>query len=795
MKVDFPSSIDPEVKFLDRYTVRDVVGVGVVALLGWSLAGPTGATVGLVLGSVLTAVQPGGNTLHTVLVGGLRRLTTASTVSPPALQEIAEGSVTLSDDSVVGIVRVSMEDVEYLTEPAKQANRDTVAELLQGIDYPIELHSRQRQVDVSDYPGTDGTTVTTDHYVIVKASESTGANRRKQVTDRCIEIRNLLTAGDLYAERLTGSQLDAAVKQMYTGDAAISQGGYETEYGQHRVCRMLYVDEFPDQLPFGWVADVLTTDTPGVVDVVQTVHPISDHQRDWLDRMLARVQTELAAARTPSRQARLREQEHDIEDLIDADAGSETLVNYGVYIVVRGDSDSETEETLAAVRSHLNRLRVDTAEPSRLTHAVKAVSAFQRSRFDKLEIVPGDSAAAGFSFGTTDHIEPNGIKIGQRKTGAPLILDRFSWEAGHITVLGKIGSGKTYWTALSLIRSAETYDDLEIYVIDPKKRDYGDVVDALDGHTVFIDREDVTESPADVVRYTVEDPSRDNSKQLADVVRHVYRQASDSDRKTLVVIDEAHRILTRGNQIYEDGIQAVSTLIRETRQRNVAATLVTQNADEFTRSHEGRNILRNTDCNIFFKQKDVSSDLTKFFNLSDREATELRKLRTGTDLPFSEALVRAPVNTRLRIDAQPAEHRLLEHGDCEDALLESAAPATPAGFDPGEPDENIRRTDGGSPDGEHSISDSEAANGFLTVAKSVLRAPIGLFEYGLLAGFPVTGLFHRNETVGQVLPIHELSLTGSLIDVLAAWTVTLLVGEMGWILLLSTADWLAQFRR
>jgi hypothetical protein len=447
MRTPFPVSIDPKVKFLDRYTLRDVIRIGTVMLLGWYVAQAPGATIGTLLGLLLTEFKLDGKTLDTYALNAVGWITTAPTVRTPGLERTVDGSIILNDDTAVGIVKVSSQELEYASRPARKANRDTVAELLDKVDYPIEIHSRQQQVDLSDYHGASGTTVTTKHYVTVKASGQSVAANHRQVKKQCTEIRELLTASDLYAEHLTGSKLNSAVKHVYFGDIHISGNTYETKYGQKSVQQLLYIDEYPAELPFGWLAEVLNKETSGFVDVVQTVRPVTDPQRTRMDRTLARIKTELSASRTPSRQAKLREQQHDLEDLIDAEAGRETLVNYGVYIVARGDTAEEAEQSLDAVRSVLNRFRVDACTPSQLPHAVRAVSVFHTSRFDKSEIVPGHSAAAGFSFGTHDKIEPNGVKIGQHQNQTPVILDRFSWDAGHITVMGKIGSGKTYWTS------------------------------------------------------------------------------------------------------------------------------------------------------------------------------------------------------------------------------------------------------------------------------------------------------------------------------------------------------------
>ncbi|WP_254762252.1 ATP-binding protein [Natrinema marinum] len=796
VKADFPSSIDPRVKFLDRYTVWDIIRISILASIGWLLAESAGATIGIFLGFLLTEFKPGGKTLDAYLIDAVKRITTAPTVSSPELRKLVDGTVILDDDTVLGIVRVSSHDLDYASEPERRANRDTVSELLNGVDYPVEIYSQQRLVDLSEYQGTNGSTVTTDHYVIVKSSRQTLAENHREVKRRGTEVRSLLTAGDLYAESLTGAELKAAVENLYLGKLHLSRKGFETEYGQKRVCRMLYIDEYPGQLPLGWIAEVLNQQNPGLIDIVQDVKPVSNYQRNWMDRMLARVRTEISATWRPSRQANLREQELGIEQRMNAEASGETLVNHGIYVIARGETSSEADKTMDAVKSVLNRHRVETREPRYSNQAVKAISAFHRCRFDESEIVPGDSAATGFSFGTKDSIEAGGIKVGDHRNDSPVILDRFSWDASHITVMGKNGSGKTYWTGLTLVRSAVAYDDLEIYIVDPKKGDYSDIVDALGGETVFVSQADFNGNGNDVVRFTVEDPSRDNTEKLAETVRYIHRQASKTDRKTLVVIDEAHRVTTKGNRIYQDGVQALSNLIRETRHKNVAATLVTQNADEFTRSNEGRNILRNVDCNLFFKQKDVASQVTDFFQLSEKQSVELRKLRTGNSLPFSEAIVKGPVDTRIRVQASQEEHRLLENGENRDMMLPSLDSAGSVEPRTEENGEKRSRTDGGHETISTDNTDPESTEeyGFLKLIGFVLGAPIGLFEYGLLAGFPVATALYWNNMLTSVLPI-GLPLNGTLVDILAVWTATLIAAELLWILLLSVENWLAQPRR
>lgn len=793
MKAEFPRSIDSGVKFIDRYTVWDVLLTAILVLIGWALTAPYGTFVGLALGVVFAEVTPGGKRIDKKAVDGFRHFITSLTVPCPTVSKMGDGSAVLSDGSVMGVVEVSPCDIDHLPEQDKRANRDVVAELLAGLEYKVEIHSRQRYVDLSEYSGPGDTATATDHYVVVRVSSSTVAKGHHEVKDRCTEIRNTLTAADLHAERLTGSRLKSVLNQLYFGKAKVSQGSYEVEHGRKPVRRMTYVSEYPEQLSLGWIADVLNAESPGLVDVVQVVDPISDRQRNWMNRILARIDAELSASWKPFRQADLQQQKQDLEDLIEADAGGEPLVNYGVYFVARGETQDEAETTLETVQSVLNRSGVDTGEPGLyLDRGVRSVSAFYHDRLNMKEIVPGHSAAAGFAFAAYDTIEPGGTIVGEdHRNNMPVVLDRFSWEAGHTAVMGKIGSGKSYWTGLTLVRSVQEYDDLNVYIIDPKKRDYGGIVNALKGETVVIDN-DLSRSPSsNITRYTVKDPSKDNTARLAETVRHVYREASKTDSKSLVVIDEVHRIITQGDEIYRDGLQAVSTLVRESRDRNIAATLVTQNADEFVRSNEGKNILRNINCNLFFRQRDVDSEVADFFHLSEKESSDLRKLRTGTELPFSEAIVRGPVNTRLRIKATEPEHNLLENGI--------------RGFSPGgnnsgrvqasstsEQMSSGVETDGGhkSKGTETNTSDSEAERyGLAAVLKLTFAGPIGLFEYVLFSTIFVAVALPFAVDLNSFNPISTLPVQMVLFITILN---IIMIFEVIWVLALSLYRWMTQ---
>jgi len=145
---------------------------------------------------------------------------------------------------------------------------------------------------------------------------------------------------------------------------------------------------------------------------------------------------------------------------------------------------------------------------------------------------------------------------------------------------------------------------------------------------------------------------------------------------------------------HPEGRAALGELVREGRDRNISVEMITQNASDFTRSQEGRDILKNVNCYIFMNHQDVETGVSNFFNLSPRETVALRRLRTGTDLPFSEAIIRGPVNTKLRIEATEQEHAAITQ--TSDQISDMTINENTTTDSPKRSGETASQTDGGT---------------------------------------------------------------------------------------------------
>ena len=93
--------------------------------------------------------------------------------------------------------------------------------------------------------------------------------------------------------------------------------------------------------------------------------------------------------------------------------------------------------------------------------------------------------------------------------------------------------------------------------------------------------------------------------------------------------------------------------------------MISQNASDFTSNLEGRNILKNTEAVFLMRHSEVAGDVVDFFQLSQTERTELRKLKTGTEGSYSESLMKISdrLDTKIRVEATDREKQQITEGE------------------------------------------------------------------------------------------------------------------------------------
>jgi len=692
-KIRYPRDVRIPIQFFGRFTPYDLGRLAGPAALayGWvRLTGPATRTAAIVLlgaaavGLVWYRLRPYGLPLEHLLYH-VARWTTGRVTPSTSVDTVDDAVAETSAGTVVEAVRVTPVNLGMKDQDQQAALHQIYQDLLAQASYPIEIQSRQLPVTMESYiDSLDGNTnvdefiaayrarlreftttdaVTTHHYLIIRAS---GDDARTAVHQRCDEIADTVTGAGLTAERVTGMELQVLMQSFDPSDITAGRVRYDTgeDGGSSRYRRMAAITEYPDTLPLGWPVEFLQLD--GRVDVVQHARPRNPaNAGNTLRNTLQKLEAERASLvggghfGTNNIEAAI----DDVNWMLDAVAKqSDSIVDHATYILAHGPSKEECDATFRRVRQRLRQHNIDYVEPRyRTDHAIRASSAVTSGGLNTALPMPASSAAGGFPFATRHRQENSGVLFGEdADDGTPVLEDRFGWDAGHVARMGRIGSGKSYGAKLALLRAYVAYDDLIIRIVDPKQ-EYDDISQLLGGSRITVDETDLDKvTPSyDVTRYTVSDRSEEHVPHLVDAVRHIYREVAASETRTIVVVDEAHRLLDD-----DEGRAVLSRFVRESRDTNTAITMISQNAADFTHSRAGRAILDNTPCKVFMRHERVPDSVEEYFRLSAQEVQDLLRLKTGGDHDYAEAVMKlgGRLDATLRVDATPAEEQIIEEG-------------------------------------------------------------------------------------------------------------------------------------
>lgn len=595
-------------------------------------------------------------------------------------------SILVDDEALVGVQKVSPVDIDMKTESEKHALHQFYQELLDTITFPITLYSRQRTTTLEPYIDNikdgskeselraaylnlcksvgDADLVTTDQYVLIRVPLTKHDNPHKELYRRQKEVATTLQGGHLTVTQLKYDGLKQFAERVVNREPVPTREFCATPSdGFDRYRKLLYVDEYPAELEFGWPRHVLRVE--GLVDVQQVVRPIKEQSAiRTLRRQSEKLDTEITTFLDSGYRGvnKLERSLDDVEWFLDLLARQECRpVKYGAYITVDAASQDEAEAVFDRVTSRLRALQIKCKEPAyRNDQAYYTDSPFYTDRLNETLLMPSLSAATGFPFGTQQFDQARGVLYGvDTEDEVPILVDRFRWNSHSMAVMGTLGSGKSYLAKLELLRSTLVYPDLQIIVVDPKK-EYSTVVEALDGNARLLDENTDYQFESDVVGFEpTERGDVTNVAALVDVLGQIYAHVSKNTDRTLVLIDEAHNLLDD-----DEGRRVLNQFVLEARDINTAVHMVTQSASHFTDYRQGRDILKHVSGKLFFRHDEMTESMEQYFDLSDREKYTLLRLRGGKNLPFSEALLRVSNtwNTRLRIQSSGFEHQLIEAG-------------------------------------------------------------------------------------------------------------------------------------
>lgn len=724
--IRIPASFDTDTRILGTITVKQAIRAGTPPLAVFLNAYPsitisTLPALSLALGAgILWAYwKPHGRHLDQHLYNSIQLLTAErpeNTFTP----ERKDDYIRTGYGSAAAVIQVDPVNLELKTRDQQAALHQIQQDLISTVNYPIEIHSRQQDLDLSQYVnhlenlGIEGTDLgqlyldavqkfsearipTTQHYVTVKArpNNKAGISRLTQqirntlskslnqlykplqaeeaesdpswetseihkcsgpvlaeLNSRCREITDVLDAGNLSANRLEKQELD----NILNTELRLDETGNRASVA---------VTEFPSSVDIAWTADLLRS--PGYTNITQIIQPQNPAKTSSrLQRLSEKLNAEINSLRIQGYHGtnRLQGILEDIEWMLDLLANREDKpVKYGVYITAHHEDPDSTENTLQQACNWLETHQFDYLNDTRVKpKAASTNSLFQSSLWEKEQLMPASSAAAGFPYATQTIEQESGVYYGQDTSeDTPILLDRYDWSSHSMAWMGTPGSGKSYAAKIELVRSWLAYQDLQIIIVDPKKEYKHLGIKNGRSRTTLEEGKDYSFNK-DIRRFEPEDIGDNNTQLLIDAVRQIYSYTTSNTRKTLVVIDEAHQLLDAKN---EEGRILLSKFIREARSSNTAVNLITQNASDFTDHRRGRKILDNIPGKVFMRHERVSDSVVDYFDFSNREKQELYQLKTGTEHSYSEALLRVSnrVKSKIKVEATAAEKAGIEAGD------------------------------------------------------------------------------------------------------------------------------------
>ena len=139
------------------------------------------------------------------------------------------------------------------------------------------------------------------------------------------------------------------------------------------------------------------------------------------------------------------------------------------------------------------------------------------------------------------------------------------------------------------------------------------------------------------------------------ILDYIYsRIKSNLDRK-LLVIDEAWNLMQK-----PDTAQFIANLSRHTRHYNTGLTLISQTAEDFLNTEQGKVVMKNSAIALLMRHRSVSKEMVEFYRLTAREKNLIEMAKTGTQTGYSEGmLIASSVHIPLQVVASESEHRLV----------------------------------------------------------------------------------------------------------------------------------------
>jgi hypothetical protein len=258
-----------------------------------------------------------------------------------------------------------------------------------------------------------------------------------------------------------------------------------------RVEAPFVVPQLPPEVPFGFLGRLLPTTLRGEVRLqVHRVPP--ERALTLLDQARAVASAELVSGGSEpgARPAELEREADSAADLARRVAAREQeLWRVGLSVHALAATPSRADrlraELIRRFRATGFRPRIPTYEAAPAA-GTPDLTGTERRPSGYWHTLHSDGVAAFFPFVDESVTEPGGILVGLLLDDAsPVFLDRWAHASYSWGVFGATGSGKSFFTALTVLRSLWMRPDLEVVILDPLG-EFAGLADALGGRVVAL---------------------------------------------------------------------------------------------------------------------------------------------------------------------------------------------------------------------------------------------------------------------------------------------------------------------
>ncbi|HOF50292.1 MAG TPA: ATP-binding protein [Candidatus Colwellbacteria bacterium] len=283
-----------------------------------------------------------------------------------------------------------------------------------------------------------------------------------------------------------GEKLNPAEAQKFIGPRRFEISPSSLKVN-NLVAKTLFISGYPRYLASGWMSDIINL--AELADI--SIHISPTETRDVLRQLRnrsAQVQVQIMELEEKGlvRDPMLETALYDIEALRDnLQQAQEKLFSVGVYMTVFGRDVSDLNRIFDRISSGLEAKLV-YAKPLLFENLQGFYSTLPIAE-DRLEIANPfntNTLSSFFPFVSATLSSDEGVLYGiNRHNNTPIIFDRFSLENANTVVFAKAGSGKSYATKLEVLRSLMVGD--EVIIIDPEN-EYQSLAESVGGSFIKI---------------------------------------------------------------------------------------------------------------------------------------------------------------------------------------------------------------------------------------------------------------------------------------------------------------------